>query len=288
MEKAKKFYGMSNDYMFRAVLQESEETLKHLVGALMHMDVADIRTCRILNPIILGNRLGSKETIMDVRLELNDNSLINIELQMWRKANWIDRSLYYWARNFSHLEKRNDYETVKPTYHIGILNFTLFESEPEFYSEYRIRNIRTGRCYSDKFCIRVLDLTQISLAEKENHTDPELLKWAKIFKAKTMQELENIAGDEEALKEMVSKIKELSEEERIQLQCEAEEIYKWDMKSERQAGREEGLAEGLAEGRREMIANALRQGKTCEDIAEFCGIPLDDVREMERYINQNH
>lgn len=89
---------------------------------------------------------------------------------------------------------------------------------------------------------------------------------------------------EEALKEMVSKIKELSEEERIQLQCEAEEIYKWDMKSERQAGREEGLAEG----RREMIANALRQGKTCEDIAEFCGIPLDDVREMERYINQNH
>ena len=35
-----------------------------------------------------------------------------------------------------------------------------------------------------------------------------------------------------------------------------------------------------------MIANALRHGKTCEEIAEFHGIPLDDVKEIERGIDQ--
>ncbi len=72
-----KFYGMSNDYMFRAVLQESEDTLKHLVGTLMYMKVSDIKECRIINPIILGKKIGAKDTVMDVRLELNDDSILN-------------------------------------------------------------------------------------------------------------------------------------------------------------------------------------------------------------------
>ena len=243
-----KFYGMSNDYMFRAVLQESEDTLKHLVGTLMHMKVSDIKECRIINPIILGKKIGAKDTVMDVRLELNDDSILNIELQMWRNANWTDRSLYYWARNFSHLEKKKDYKAVRPTYHIGILDFSLFQEEPEFYSEYRILNVRTGRCYSDKLCIRVLDLTQIENAESDGKTDPELIKWAKIFKAESLQELEILAGDEEALKDMVTKVKELSKEEEIELQCEARMIHEWNVQAERQAGQQDVLNELLNDG----------------------------------------
>ena len=65
MAKKKKFHGMGNDYMFRAVLQKSEETLRHLVAALMQMDVSKIKSCRITNPIILGHRIKDKEIILD-------------------------------------------------------------------------------------------------------------------------------------------------------------------------------------------------------------------------------
>lgn len=248
MAITKRFYGMGNDYMFRAVLQESEEVLKHLIATLMQMDEREIKSCRILNPIILGQRINNKDTILDVRLDLNDDSIMNVELQMWYQNDWVDRSLYYWARTFAHLKKGENYSDVKPTYHIGILNFSVFQEEPEFYSEYRIQNIKTGREYSEKFCLRILDLTQIERARKDPATDSALMKWAQIVKAKTLNELENLAGNEEALKHMVSVVKKLSEEEKIQLQCEAREDYERRMSGERNAGYKSGKEDGIQKG----------------------------------------
>ncbi len=239
---------MGNDYMFRAVLQESEEVLKNLIATLMQMDEEEIRSCRILNPIVLGQQIDKKDTILDVRLDLNDDTIMNIELQMWYQNDWVDRSLYYWARTFAHLKKGENYSDVKPTYHIGILDFSVFQEEPEFYSEYRIQNVKTGREYSSKFCLRILDLTQIEHAKRDPNTNQALLKWAQIVKAETISELEQLAGNEEALRHMVSMVKKLSEEEKIQLQCEAREDYERRMSGERNAGYRDGKEVGIQKG----------------------------------------
>ena len=47
-------------------------------------------------------------------------------------------------------------------------------------------------------------------------------------------------------------------------------------------GRSEGRAEGRTEGRNAMIEVMLRSGKTPEQISEFCGIPLERVKEVEK------
>ncbi|MBO4835724.1 MAG: Rpn family recombination-promoting nuclease/putative transposase [Lachnospiraceae bacterium] len=67
-----------------------------------------------------------------------------------------------------------------------------------------------------------------------------------------------------------------------------------DMRDEARAegleeGREEGRAEGRAEGRvigfeegkASVIEDALRNGKTCEEIAEFHGLPVEYVKKIE-------
>lgn len=52
------------------------------------------------------------------------------------------------------------------------------------------------------------------------------------------------------------------------------------------AGREEGMEagreEGREEGRKSFIEDALSRGKTCEEIADFFGIPLEQVKEIEK------
>ena len=40
-------------------------------------------------------------------------------------------------------------------------------------------------------------------------------------------------------------------------------------------------AEGRAEGQNDMIASMLRKGKTPEQIADFCGVPLQQVKQVE-------
>ena len=51
------------------------------------------------------------------------------------------------------------------------------------------------------------------------------MKWAKVFGAKTMEELEQLADTEEVFESMVTHLKELSEDEKIRQQCAARDDY---------------------------------------------------------------
>ena len=128
-----------------------------------------------------------------------------------------------------------------PTYHIGILDFTLFEEHPKFMAKYQILDVEDGFLYSDKLCIKVLDLTQLEKAKGQSETDKKILKWAGIFKAETLEELEQLARGEEVFENMVVTMKKLSEDEKIRMQCEAREDYERCLLTEYNAGKREGI-----------------------------------------------
>ena len=66
-------FNMTNDYMFRAVLQSNNKVLRGLTAALLHLPESEIRSVAITNPIILGVTLACKEIRLDVNVILNDN-----------------------------------------------------------------------------------------------------------------------------------------------------------------------------------------------------------------------
>ena len=105
-----------------------------------------------------------------------------------------------------------------------------------------LRLYKTGYTYTDKFNIKILDLTKAD--EAGNDAEPQLVKWARILKAKTMEELEKLAGNEEVFETMVTHIKELSEDERIRLQCQAREDYERRLLGEYNRGTREGMEAG--------------------------------------------
>ena len=248
MIEKRKFYGLKNDYMFHAVLQKNEEVLRNLLATLLEMDEADIVDCHLENPIELGKEIEGKECILDVKLTLNNAKIINIELQVYKQTYWVERSLLYWARAFDSLKSGEDYSKLLPTYHIGILDFTLFEDHPKFMAQYQIMDVEDQFLYSDKLCIKVLDLTQLEEAQKQSNVNKKLLKWASIFKAETLEELEQLANGEEVFEKMVVTMKKLSEDEKIRMQCEAREDYERCLLSEFNAGKREGEEIGEKRG----------------------------------------
>ena len=248
MAEKRKFYGMKNDYMFHAVLQKNEEVLRNLLATLLEMDEADIVSCHIENPIELGKKIEGKDCILDVKIKLNDARIINIELQVYKQTYWTNRSLLYWARAYDSIKSGQDYGMLFPTYHIGILDFTLFEDHPKFMAQYLIMDAEDKFQYSDKLCIKVLDLTQLDAARKQKNVNKKLLKWASIFKAETLEELEQLANGEEVFEKMVVTMKKLSEDEKIRMQCEAREDYERCLLSEFNAGKHEGEEIGEKRG----------------------------------------
>ena len=245
MAEKRKFYGMKNDYMFHAVLQKNEEVLRNLLATLLEMNEADIVSCHIENPIELGKEIEGKDCILDVKIKLNDARIINIELQVYKQTHWTNRSLLYWARAYDILKSGEGYDMLLSTYHIGILDFTLFEDHPKFMAKYQIMDVEDGYLYSDKLCIKVLDLTQLEIARSQSEADKKLLKWASIFKAETLEELEQLASGEEVFENMVVTMKQLSEDEKVRMQCEAREDYERCLITEYNAGKQDGIEQGI-------------------------------------------
>ena len=117
---------------------------------------------------------------------------------------------------------------------------------------YLIQDIEDGYLYTDKLCIKVLDLTQLEAEELALDNEKasgskkvkirKLIKWAKIFKAETLENLEKLTQGEEVFESMVFTIKKLNEDEKLRMQCEAREDYERCLKSEYNAGFREGQA----------------------------------------------
>ena len=157
-----------NDYLFRALLQRNNHVLKGLIASLLHMKMGDIQSVIIKNEIILGKHIPDKAFILDIRVLMNDNSIINLEMQVVDQCNWVERSMSYLCRCFDNLAKGDDYINAKPVVQIGLLDYTLFSDAPEFYASYYLMNEKSHKIYSDKLRISVVDLTHIDLATDED------------------------------------------------------------------------------------------------------------------------
>ncbi len=285
-------YHLTNDYMFRAVMQKNENVLKHLLCALLRISTESVEKLEIMNPIILGAEIDSKTCILDIRLLLNNNHYYNIEMQVSKQKYWKERSLTYLCRNYDNLESGQEYDEVIPAMQISILDFDLFEGVEELSSRYYLINENPKYCnrYTDGFGIITLNLPQIHnrkviVAEQ----DTELYQWAQFFKAESWEEMRMLAQNNEAMNECVNTMAQLSEDEKIRMQCEARKdnlaIEKGLYNRGYRQGQQEGLKEGLQEGQRlgELRGKILmckELGLSVENISKKLSISVDKVKEI--------
>lgn len=235
-------YNMTNDYMFRAVLQQSEHTQRCLIASLLHLDPASIISIEIMNPIVLGRKFDEKTFILDISILLNNQTHINLEMQVLDKHDWPDRSLSYLCRSFDQLQKGAEYSEIRPVIHIGFLNFAPFPKEPpEFYASYQMLNIKNHHVYSDKFRLSVVNLTQTEIATAEDrkwHID----HWANLFRATTWEDIKMLAQKYSDIDQTAETLYALNAEDDIRLQCQAREDYdKWQRMTENLIKKQEAI-----------------------------------------------
>ena len=253
-------FKMTNNYMFRFILQKNKKVLTGLICALLHLDPKDIKKIEITNPINLSEDVSGKEFILDIHVLLNDNTLINLEMQVGNEYNWPERSLSYLCRGFDNLQKGQEYEDVLPVIHIGFLDYTPFPEHPELYAKYVMTNVKNNHVYTDKFVLRVVNLNRIDLATEDDKAY-NIDYWARLFKAETWEELKMLAGDNEYLQEAAESLYVANADEVVRQQCQAREDAE---RRERTILRDKRiLAEELAQVKNELAQkdNELKQLK---------------------------
>ncbi|MBR1691588.1 MAG: Rpn family recombination-promoting nuclease/putative transposase [Lachnospiraceae bacterium] len=217
-------YSYLNDYMFRAVLQTDPTALKGLVSAVLHLPMEQISSLEIMNPIELGKSIDNKTFILDIRVNLNNNANINLEMQVSDLDNWTERSLSYLCRTYDELQRGVNYLFAKPAIHIGFLDYDLFPDQPEFFATYRLLNEKNRNLYTDKFALCVLSLNQIHLATEDDCLW-KIDQWARLFKATTWEDIKMIAENDTSLQSASATLYKLNADELIREQCRAREDY---------------------------------------------------------------
>ncbi len=249
-------YPLTNDFMFKAVLQRNQTALKGLLCALLHMRMEEVAKIKILNPIEIGGMIDEKMMMLDLKLELNDNRILDIEMQILDEGNWPERSLAYLCRTFDQLEKGGKYLDAKETIHIGILDFTPKDFPKKLYLDYFFYNLDTAHKYSDKVSIRVLQLNQLDNEANEKKWQ-ELYHWARLFKAQTWEEMRMLAEKNDAIRECVFTYKELTADEMAQMQLEALDNYYRRLDWAEERGIRKGMEKGLERAQKEIARNLL-------------------------------
>ena len=260
MEKHGKIrYRFMNAYLFATVFQKNQEALKDLIAALLRIELKEIVSLEILNPILPGQDIDHKSCIMDILVLLNGNIRVNLEMQVLDEGNWNERGVYYLAENLLDLKKGEDYKNLKTTVQIGILDFDLWKfGKNPFYQVYELWDTEHDRVFTNKMKLCVLSLRQAEKAE-ERERQSGLYDWAKALTAETWEELQELSEKNEKIKEAVETMITLTEDERVRIECMRQEKAERDWINAMNYATEQGEERGEARGMKMGIQKGMKQ-----------------------------
>ncbi|MCL2424802.1 MAG: Rpn family recombination-promoting nuclease/putative transposase [Oscillospiraceae bacterium] len=186
---AKLKYTLTRDTVFKLLFANHKDLLKKLIAELLSIEYESIEQFIIVNPEITAEELGKKFCRLDINMQL-DGQAIGIEVQVANQSNYPERSLFYWAKEFSKgIDEGDDYTLLPRTIIISILGFNQFPDSKKFHSEFRCLEVTTHEPLTDKQVLHFYELKKLPpLSDRDSGRD----LWLKLFNAKTEEELSEI------------------------------------------------------------------------------------------------
>ena len=243
------------DIIFKKIFSENKDLLKSLLSAMLDTPVEQMGEILVLNGELMPNDIEGKVARLDLSAEFNKVK-VNIEIQIKPQNDYVDRSLYYWAKMYvSDLKSGSSYAQLKKTISINILDFNLLKTE-------------TGERFSDKFEMHFFELRKLS---EESKIDRKLKLWLKFLKAEREEEFEMLGQENDvAINKAIAVVHNMSADEKIRQEAWMREKtlndYYSDMFNAREEGIQEGFEKGMEKGKMNILETMKRLGYSQKDI----------------------
>ena len=91
---------LTNDYVFKRVFAKegNENILKDLLEAVLDIKIEKVE---VQNPEIPKEAIEDKLSVLDIKAQLDEKTIVDIEMQMTNEHNIKYRSLVYLSKNVS-------------------------------------------------------------------------------------------------------------------------------------------------------------------------------------------
>ena len=145
-----RFVDIKNDIAFRKIFgneNRKEVLISFLNAVLLLHNNYKIVAVDILTPYQLPDIKGGKVTIVDVKAKDQNHKTYIVEMQVAEVDGFDKRVLYYASKIYSaQIERGDQYEQLKPTFFIGILDFEVTQN-PSYLSRHKITDVETGHSF---------------------------------------------------------------------------------------------------------------------------------------------
>lgn len=186
-------------------------------------------------------------------IELNDDTKVNIELQVKFYSCWDKRNLYYLSKMYTEdLRVGENYGKLKKAVSISILDFNLTD-DPEYHKVYYLRDER-GRLYTDLFEVHIIEL------KKKLKGNDSLDDWIRFFNAESKEDLDMIRSKNIGINTAIGEVKRMSLSERMRARYEAHLKEVRDRNAIEEYVRQEAIEQGLKQGIEQGIEQGIQQG----------------------------
>ena len=293
MKQTKPKYKLSNDFIFKKVFAQDENNseLIDLLEAILDIKIEKVE---VKNPELPKNAMDEKASILDIKAYINNDTIIDIELQVKNEYNITDRSIVYLSKLVSgQIKVKEDYEKLKKTISIVILLFNYFETN----TYHNIAHMKFEKTKEEKYVeMGYKEEQEIAIPKLEMHFIelPKFIKKNGGTKTKLEQWLWLISGREDKIK--------MAEKENVQLKKASEKLDKMNLtESERElyearqmglylqkiglANAEDyGFKRGTNSSKKRVLKKLLEKNMNEKDIIEILEIDEEELEKLKKEI----
>lgn len=249
---------VTNDYIFKKIFAKkgNESILKDLLNSILQIKIKSIEVIADANleRQLESNKLG----ILDLKAKVDEETIVNIEIQIINRYNMIERTLFYWSGLYYNvLQKGADYKEIKKVIAINILDYNEFDEGP-YHEIARLRREYLYKILTDKIEIHFIQIPKFKKQRKDMKSKLDM--WMDFISQIDEKEVKNAMSKNKEIKKAQEEYEYLTGDEEERRIAFLREKALRDENSIFDAGKDIGRKEGKEEGKKEGIEIGREQG----------------------------
>jgi len=268
------------DFVFKMLFGSDPEIFISFVNSVLNLEESKaIVDVTFINPELHKEAEDDKAIRLDVLAKLADGDLINIEMQMQNHGHYIKRSLYYWSKVYhSQLKQGENYDTLKKTIAIHVLNFSLFKHSKHYHTEAVVMDAENKVQLTDMFSIHYLDLAKLPSGNYNT-----LEKWLRFLKQPSKEEV--LQMNIPAITKAYKQLENMSLDSGIRARYDAKRKFEHDYVTGLDTAKDEGREEGRKEEKINVVKNLFLAGVSIDIIQTATGLSLAEIHRIQQELN---
>lgn len=277
---------LTNDYIFKRVFSKkgNEDLLIDLLESILEIKIEKIEVIEEaeIDRININDKIG----IIDLKATINNNSIVDIEIQLRDQHNMIMRSMFYAAGLYhTGLKSGEKYEENKKVIGINILKYNIFKWK-KYHSKITMKEKELNIEVTDAIEIHFIELPKF--LKSKNEGNKKLRQWMEFICNERKGKIEMAVKENKKIAKAKEEYEYLTGDDAVQrlafLRDKWERDHNSEIAWERKEARKQGLSEGKNEERKKIINEMLKKEFSEETIIELTKISKEELEKLKEQL----